>query len=70
MLRPRTGALRRGDLPPSLTHYLLDTKRYRAGEKDFQLVVEVDLQDGEKPVQVEVEFLAPKEVKLKKHKPN
>jgi hypothetical protein len=48
---------------------LLDTKRYRKGEKDFQLVVEVDLKDGEKPVQVEVEFLAPKEVKLKKNRP-
>src|SRR3972149_4077063 len=48
---------------------LLDTKRYRKGAKDFQLVVEVDLKDGEKPVQVEVEFLAPKEVKLKKNKP-
>lgn len=52
-----------------LVKLLLDTKRYRVGEKDFQLVVEVDLKDGEKPVQVEVEFLAPKEVKLKKHKP-
>ena len=32
-------------------------------------MVEVDLKDGEKPVQVEVEFLAPKAVKLKKNKP-
>ncbi len=52
-----------------LIKLLLDTNRYRAGEKDFQLMVEVDLKDGEKPVQVEVEFLAPKEVKLKKNKP-
>lgn len=52
-----------------LVKLLLDTKRYQPGEKDFQLVVEVDLKDGEKPVQVEVEFLAPKEVKLKKNKP-
>ena len=52
-----------------LIKLLLDTKRYRAGEKDFQLVVDVDLKDGEKPLQVEVEFLAPKEVKLKKNKP-
>jgi hypothetical protein len=29
----------------------------------------VDLKDGEKPVQVEVEFLAPKAVKLTKNKP-
>ena len=48
---------------------LLDTRRYRKGIKDFQLVVDVDLKDGDTPVQVEVEFLAPKEVKLKKHKP-
>jgi predicted nucleotidyltransferase len=52
-----------------LLKLLLDTKRYKQGTKDFQLVVEVDLKDGEKPVQVEVEFLAPKEVKLKKNKP-
>lgn len=52
-----------------LLKLLLDTKRYKQGAKDFQLVVEVNLKDGEKPVQVEVEFLAPKEVKLKKNKP-
>lgn len=54
-----------------LLKLLLDTRRYRQGEKDFQLIVDVDLQDGEKPVQVEVEveFLAPKGVKLTKNKP-
>jgi len=52
-----------------LLKLLLDTKRYRKGAKEFQLVVEVDLKDGEKPVQVEVEFLAPKEIKPKKNKP-
>jgi len=52
-----------------LVKLLLDTKRYQVGEKDFQLVVEVDLKDGERPVQVEVEFLAPKAVKLKKNRP-
>lgn len=52
-----------------LLKLLLDTKRYKKGAKDFQLVVKVDLKDGEKPVEVEVEFLAPKEVKLKKNKP-
>jgi len=51
-----------------LVKLLLDTKRYHPGEKDFQLVVEVDLEDGEKPVQVEVEFLAPKELKMKRNK--
>lgn len=39
---------------------LLGTQRYRQGEKEFQFVTEVDLGDGEKPVLVEVEFLAPK----------
>ncbi len=48
---------------------LLDTRRYRKGEKDFQMVIDVDLEDGENPVQVEVEFLAPKDVKLTKHRP-
>ena len=48
---------------------LLNTGRYRKGQKDFQLVVDVDLKDGDTPVQVEVEFLAPKEVRLEKHKP-
>ncbi len=52
-----------------LLKLLLDTKRYRKGTKDFQLVVPVDLKDGEKPVEVQVEFLAPTEVKLKKNKP-
>ena len=52
-----------------LLKLLLDTRRYRPGEKQFQLVVDVDLKDGDKPVQVELEFLAPKEVKLKKNRP-
>lgn len=52
-----------------MLNLLLSTKRYRKGEKDFQLVTDVDLNDGEKPVQVELEFLAPKDVTLKKNKP-
>jgi hypothetical protein len=52
-----------------LLNLLLRTKRYECGAKDFQLVVKVDLEDGERPVQVDVEFLAPKEVKLRKNKP-
>jgi len=47
---------------------LLDTRRYRPGEKQFLLVMDVDLKDGDKPVQVELEFLAPKEVKQKKNR--
>lgn len=52
-----------------LVKLLLDTKRYRVGEKAFQLIVDVDLQDGERPVHVEVEFLAPSEVRLKPRNP-
>lgn len=48
---------------------LLNTRRYRQGGKPFQLLTDVDLGDGGEPVQVEVEFLAPKEVKLKKNRP-
>jgi hypothetical protein len=53
----------------ALLKLMLETKRYKPGEKDFQLTVAVDLEDGEEPVQVDVEFLAPKGVKLKKNKP-
>ena len=52
-----------------LLQLLLATRRYRPGEKAFQLVVDVDLQDGGVPVAVEVEFLAPKEVRLAKNTP-
>ena len=48
---------------------LLHTRRYRQGYKPFQLVTQVDLGDGEPPVQVEIEFLTPKEAKLKRNKP-
>lgn len=52
-----------------LLQLLLDTRRYRPGTKPFQLVIDVDLSDGQPPVQVEVEFLAPKQVKLTKNQP-
>ena len=52
-----------------LLQLLIDTKRYAPGQKAFQLVAQVDLDDGEPPVQVEVEFLAPADVELKKNKP-
>lgn len=58
-----------GNRYAELLQSLLDTRRYRQGAKDFQLLVDVDLQDGERPVQVEVEFLAPKGARMKKHKP-
>lgn len=52
-----------------LLKLLLDTGRYEKGDKHFQLVTTVDLRDGEVPVTVEVEFLAPTDVKLKKNQP-
>lgn len=52
-----------------LLKVLLATRRYRPGVKPFQLITDVDLGDGDKPVQVEVEFLAPKEARLEKNKP-
>lgn len=48
---------------------LLNTRRYRMGAKPFQMVVKVDLGDGEAPVQVDVEFLASRQIKLKKNRP-
>jgi hypothetical protein len=52
-----------------LVNVLLATRRYRSGGKRFQLVTDVDLGDGDPPVQVEVEFLASKEAKLEKDEP-
>ena len=52
-----------------LLKLLLDTGRYNKGDKDFQLVATVDLGDGEAPVRVDVEFLAPDDVKLTKNHP-
>ena len=48
---------------------LLDSGRHKAGTKPFQPVVEVDLKDAAQPVEVEVNFLAPKEVNPKKNRP-
>jgi len=52
-----------------LLKLLLDTKRYAQGEKAFQLIATVELEDGERPVQVEVEFLAPTDAELDKNRP-
>jgi hypothetical protein len=52
-----------------LVKQLLDTRRYKPGTKLFQLVTTVDLDDGERPIQVEVEFLAASDVPLKKNRP-
>jgi tRNA nucleotidyltransferase/poly(A) polymerase len=50
-----------------LLKLLLDTGRYEKGDQAFQLVTPVDLGDAEAPVRVEVEFLAPADIKLKKN---
>jgi hypothetical protein len=52
-----------------LLKLLFDTGRYSRGDKDFQLVTEVALGDGETAVRVEIEFLAPSDVKLTKNHP-
>ncbi len=52
-----------------LLKLLLDTRRYVPGAKDFQLVAEVDPGDGGVPIQVEVEFLTPHDVKMAKNRP-
>ena len=52
-----------------LVKLLLETRRYRQGEKAFQLVIDIDLKDGEPPVQVEVELLASSNMSLEKHHP-
>ncbi len=52
-----------------LLSLLIETKRYAQGEKAFQLITTVDLGDGEIPVQVEVEFLAPADAELDKNRP-
>jgi Nucleotidyl transferase AbiEii toxin, Type IV TA system len=48
---------------------LIDTQRYKPGDKAFQLVTDVALGDGEAAVRVEVESLAPSDVKLRKNRP-
>lgn len=52
-----------------LIKLLLYTGRYEKGDKDFQLVTTVDLGDSERPVTVEVEFLASDDVELKRNHP-
>lgn len=52
-----------------LLELLLNTRRYQPGEKAFQFMTTVELNDGDRPVQVEVEFLAPADAELQKNKP-
>ena len=59
----------RGGRYAEMLKLLLGTGRYRQGEKDFRYVTEVDLGDGDPPVRVDLDFLAPKDVKTGKNKP-
>jgi hypothetical protein len=52
-----------------LVETLLTTRRYKQSEDPFKLFTEVDLGDGRRAVRVDVDFLKPAEVKLKKNKP-
>ena len=49
---------------------LINTRRYRQGEKSFQLTIMVDLGDGGPPIQVDVDFLSPRQARFgrKKHR--
>lgn len=51
-----------GGLYADLLDLSLKTRRYKLGERAFQLITEVDLNDNEPPVVVPVDFLASKEV--------
>jgi len=48
-----------------LLELLLDTRRYEPGEKTFQLRTTVDLADGLPAINVDVDFLASRELKLR-----
>jgi hypothetical protein len=48
-----------------LLKLLLDTARYNPGPKPFQVTTTVDLQDGQRPVNVEVDFLAARNLRLR-----
>jgi len=48
---------------------LLDTRRYKQADEPFKLYAEVDLEDGEPPVRVDVDFLKSPDAKIKKNKP-
>lgn len=52
-----------------LLKVLLNTRRYKQAEEPFRLYAEVDLEDGEPPVRVDVDFLKSPEAKTKKNKP-
>jgi predicted nucleotidyltransferase len=48
---------------------LLSTARYKQSDEPFKLYAEVDLQDGQPPVRVDVDFLKSPDSKTKRNKP-
>lgn len=52
-----------------LLETLLNTRRYQQADEPFRLFAEVDLEDGEAPVRVDVDFLKSPEVRTRKNKP-
>jgi hypothetical protein len=48
---------------------LLDTRRYKQADEPFKLYAEVNLEDGEPPVRVDVDFLKSPDAKIKKNQP-
>lgn len=48
---------------------LLQTRRYRKGEKDFQLQTTIDLKDDLKPITVLIDFMGAKDAETEKNKP-
>ena len=48
---------------------LLNTRRYQQAEEPFKLFAEVDLEDGQPPVRVDVDFLKSPDARTKKNKP-
>jgi hypothetical protein len=48
-----------------LLNLLLDTRRYERSEEPFQFFTIVDLADGQAPIRVDIDFLAPTEFKLR-----
>jgi hypothetical protein len=52
-----------------LIESLLKTRRYKKGTEAFRLFTMVDLEDGESPIRVDVDFLKSAEPKTKKNKP-
>lgn len=52
-----------------LLKILLNTRRYKQAEEPFKLYADVDLEDGQPPVRVDVDFLKSPDARTKRNKP-